>query len=75
MKLWLLLLTAGHIGGAAGPLPYDMVECRSRAAEMAQELEVKGAAAVRAGRLDEAPDFTFVCVSRERRPDLGESFP
>lgn len=33
MKLWLILYTAHGIGGTWGPLPYDMAECQSRAAE------------------------------------------
>lgn len=75
MKLWLLIVMSGHIGGAAGPLPYNMAECRSRAAEMSQGLETKNAEAKRAGLRDATAELYFICVSRERRPELGEEFP
>lgn len=37
MKLWLVIYAGTQIGGSWGPLPYDMEECRSRAAIMNTE--------------------------------------
>lgn len=37
MKLFMVLYIAGPIGGTIGPLPYGMVECQQRAADLLAE--------------------------------------
>ena len=40
MKLFLVILVAGKVGGSVGPLPCDMAECLTRAGEL-QDKAVK----------------------------------
>lgn len=75
MKLWLVVYMFGEIGGVAGPLPYDMVECRTRAAALqagvaeriASGLNAKGNPITEAGR-----SLRFVCVESPSRPESGK---
>lgn len=69
VKLYMLLVVAGEIGGTFGPLPYDMAECLLRAEERAVEVSV---AAKEKGLPD--PGFTWRCVERAERPQLGDKF-
>ena len=75
MKSWIIILFLNHIGGVAGPLPYDYSECRVRAAFMNKELDEKwvdhyfptgGGKATWMTR----KDMSFNCVQSETKPEI-----
>lgn len=39
MGLWMVVTLAGHLALSIGPLPYDVDECRARAAEKKAEMD------------------------------------
>lgn len=80
MKLFLIIYSAGQIGGVAGPLPYDMKECEYRRDEFRskqQELfDTKFSKALNRPATEEeiekTKDMKFECEYRETRPKLGD---
>jgi hypothetical protein len=80
MSLFLIIYTAGVIGGAAGPLPYDMDECVVRRNEMraAQTVGLERGINVQTGLpMTDAEragveSLSFECEYRDTRPQLGE---
>lgn len=78
-KLYLIIVHFGLVGGTVGPLPYDMAECRSRAAEMADKIaaawaDPETAAKLRADDPRSAPDtMTFECRELSVRPENGSA--
>jgi hypothetical protein len=79
MKIWMLIVFLGKIGGAIGPLPYDMVECRARAADYNEELDEKWIDHYFVPPGEIIPrwlvrsDMGFRCVEALERPILGAS--
>lgn len=80
MNLFLIIYAAGTIGGAIGPLPYDMDKCIMYRDE-AREQRVDGLALginVQTGlpMTDEeragVESLSFECEYHENRPQLGE---
>lgn len=78
IKLWMIVLMGTHIGGVAGPLPYDMNECQRRAGE----LENARVEAMRSGIADDGSKIPeknmkvfetmrFKCVEAQERPMMG----
>lgn len=39
MNLWLIVYVFGKVGGFAGPLPYGLDECNTRAKELRQDMQ------------------------------------
>lgn len=76
-ELFLVIVYLGSVGGAAGPLPYDMDECQSRAAEMTEKAEKAWAdpeiaAKLRAADPKQHPGGTrFLCRKLSARPEIG----
>jgi len=77
--LWLIIYTAGNIGGFAGPLPYDMNECIRRRDEMraAQSEGLETGINLKTGdpmteeeRLG-VESLGFECEARSVKPELG----
>ena len=62
MKLFMIIVLAGKIGGNAGPLPYDMEECESRALELRLQCTDKPENPYRCAEIE------FKCEWREHRP-------
>lgn len=79
MKLFMILVVSGQIGGVAGPLPYGMDECNRRANEYNAEFLEKSrdpALATRARSIGwDGTPFVWHCVERDARPRLEEKFP
>jgi hypothetical protein len=78
LKLWLILYVGQFIGATWGPLPYDMDECKRRAAEqtlkvnlMRQNPEI--IAKMKAKGLDpeQLNSWRFECVQQGFRPFLS----
>lgn len=78
-KLYLIIVHFGLVGGTVGPLPYDMAECRSRAAEMAGKVAAawanpETAAKLRADDPRSTPDtMHFECRELSARPENGSA--
>jgi hypothetical protein len=81
MKLYLILLSAGQIGGVLGPLPYDVAQCQRNADSMYRQIAEQAATGRYADGtlISDKPDvakkamgFVFECVFRDRRPELGD---
>jgi hypothetical protein len=70
MKLWFILMIYGSPAVVVGPLPYDMDECRARAAEKVLEAYVKAEAHPEVGIPPHA--FTASCRYSETRPEVAE---
>lgn len=79
MKLFLIIYAGSHIGGSAGPLPYDMQECENRRdvfrASQAKVIET-GFSEQMNRKLTEQEmadmkAMRFECEWREFRPKLG----
>lgn len=78
MSLWLIIYTAGQIGGVVGPLPYDMAECHVRR----DELRVMQADGLARGTNDTTGlpltqderagivNLSFECEHHETRPEI-----
>lgn len=78
MKLWLVLYAGQQIGGTWGPLPYDMDECLSRAAERQQSVTdtiEKGVdpdgEKIPADVIEKFKTWRIVCEYHDERPELG----
>lgn len=79
MDLWLVIYAGAHIGGAAGPLPYDMAECERRRDEFrALQSEVIATGYSKEQKRYATPDemanikaMRFECEYRPDRPVLG----
>lgn len=75
----MVLVFAGTVGASAGPVPYDMEECLSRAAEMNQiltenfkkmpEIDMDD------GRKITRKDLQYHCLEQEERPVLESTAP
>jgi hypothetical protein len=78
MKLWLLLVAFGQVGGTWGPLPYDMDQCQRHASDMIAEIH-EGMAAkpdvLLAGKAVTPADINTYCIEADERPELGSRFP
>jgi hypothetical protein len=78
MKLWLLLVAFGQVGGTWGPLPCDMKECQRQASEMIAEID-EGMAAkpdvLLAGKAISLAYINTYCIEADERPELGSRFP
>lgn len=80
MNLFLIIYTAGTIGGAVGPLPYDMGQCiihRDEAREQRAEglslgINVKTGLPMTDAERAGVESLSFECEYRETRPQLGE---
>lgn len=78
--LWLIIYTAGTIGGFAGPVPYDMEECIRRRDDMrvTQQKGLEAGINVQTGEpmTDEeragVASLSFECEYRSEKPVLGE---
>lgn len=57
MKLFMIILLHGKIGGVVGPLPYDLEECERRAAEFQEEQ-------------NPVSPLIFKCVESKTRPEI-----
>lgn len=86
MKLFLILYTLGHVGGVAGPLPYDMAECENRIKPMNEDVKqviATGRSTNGKNEVVEGKDMEvfktmhFVCEYRpdNDRPKLGDKEP
>jgi hypothetical protein len=64
MKLFVVIYIAGQIGGTVGPVPYDMDECRVRAAEMYGTIDP----ATRTPQGITKQDVRFECELHAQRP-------
>jgi len=62
MKLWLVINILGHVAGSAGPLPYDINECHSRAAELQAECHDNAKVPFK------CTDMAFTCEWHDARP-------
>lgn len=76
MKLWLVITFFHQVVGVAGPLPYDMTECKDRAAQFEaaadqSEREGKKLPPFR-GREMTRGDIKFTCVEAAERPAMGQ---
>lgn len=69
MKLWLLLLITGNVGATWGPLPYDLAECRERAAEILDGIDAKLEVTLD-GRVIGRKDLRMYCVLASHRPKM-----
>ena len=67
MNLFMIIWIAGHIGGVIGPLPYDSVECRSRAAEVMETLNPN----IVTSDGYSAKDIKFKCEYHRKRPKIA----
>lgn len=64
MNLFIIIYSGvGLVVGTAGPLPYDMTECKSRIAPMQAKVDA---------RPEIAKGMRFACEFAERRPQLQE---
>jgi hypothetical protein len=75
LKLWLILYVGQFIGATWGPLPYDMTECKARAARQNLEIQLiqtnpeKVAAMTAKGiDLNELKNMHFECKEQGWRP-------
>lgn len=78
MKVWMILTVLGQTLATAGPLPYGLAECETRAAEVGADHDETFASAV-GQSLDlgvevKRQDVDVGCVERNSRPPLQE-FP
>ena len=78
-NLFLIIYTAGKIGGVAGPLPYDMAECEVRRDELriAQIKALDTKKTIEGKPLSSADvesirSIRVECEYRSERPILGE---
>lgn len=79
MDLYLIIYTAGVIGGVFGPLPYDMAECITRRdeARIQQSNGLHAGINVQTGNpmtqeeRDGVASLSFECEYRDVRPELG----
>ena len=77
--LWLIIYTAGTIGGFAGPVPYDMDECIKRRDDMRVTQEQGLAAGINIQTGEPMTDderagvasLSFECEYRAVKPILG----
>lgn len=79
LKLFLVLVVQGHVGGTWGPLPYDMAECMARAHMMKDQITVGYDAAIEAGKAAELhgvlpEEMVPVCVMLPEAPKLGTPY-
>lgn len=80
MSLFLIIYTAGHIGGVVGPLPYDMAECLIRRDELrtmqadglARGTNDKTGLPLTQEERDGINSLSFECEHREVKPALGD---
>lgn len=78
MKLFLIIYAGTHLGGAIGPLPYDMKECEVRRNELrsSQAKAIASGIHVREGRKLTADELAkigalrFECEYRGQRPSV-----
>ncbi|QNH72159.1 hypothetical protein P11VFA_004 [Rhizobium phage P11VFA] len=84
MKLFMILYTMGQIGGTAGPLPYDINECKQRAAALqanVTQIVATGRSTngkneeVGAEDMEKFKTMRFSCEHRASKPELGEKEP
>ncbi len=68
MKLYMILYAGIKIGMIAGPLPYGMEECISRAEEYNNELQEAAAASTR--KDIDVSNWVFRCEERDIRPEI-----
>lgn len=61
MKLFMVLVATGHIGGTWGPLPYGIDECQQRQAEFQAALNAEAA----------TMEWRVSCEWHTTRPELG----
>lgn len=66
MKLFMIIYLAGQVGGAIGPLPYGVEECRSRA----DELIASADPTVETPEGYTLEDLRIACEFHEERPKL-----
>lgn len=77
--LWLIIYTAGTIGGFAGPVPYDMEECIKRRDDMrlTQQQGLEDGINVQTGKpmteeeRSGVASLSFECEYRSVKPELG----
>lgn len=80
MKLYLIIYTAGQIGGFAAPLPYDMAECTARrddlrtsqAEVLADGIHRKTGMPATLEDLEGLRGISFECEERNEKPVLGD---
>lgn len=80
MKLFLIIYAAGHIGGFAGPLPYDMGECVARRDEMREDqrqflsdgISRETGKKATAEEINGVRALRFECEMRDTNPSLGD---
>ena len=73
MKLFMIIYVMGSVGGYAGPLPYDMVECQKRAA--VYESNLRTAFKVYGDAIGEdipPDDIKMSCEFRKEAPIIEE---
>jgi len=80
LKLWLILYVGIQIGGVWGPLPYEIDECKTRAATLATRVEriqqnPEIIAKMKAEGLDtdKLKQWRFECKHQDFRPFVNES--
>lgn len=79
MKLFLIIYAGTHLGGAIGPLPYDMKECETRRDELRASQAQAIASGVHAteGRkltpeeIGKIKALRFECEYFDNRPAIG----
>ena len=79
MKLFLIIYAGSQIGGAIGPLPYDLAECQSKrdALRASQAQTIASGIHAREGRklttegIGKLRSLRFECEYFGKRPSLG----
>ena len=79
MNVFMIIYTAGTIGGVIGPLPYSMGECLVKRDEARQEqaaglergINVKTGQPLTDGEREGVASLEFECEYHEERPQLG----
>lgn len=83
MKVFALIVIFGQVSGVAGPLPYDMAECRVRMQEISTEwdrdfidkdLDHEEGFAID-GRKIHRSDMSTACVETDTKPTMGQPYP
>jgi hypothetical protein len=73
MKLWMVLLMWGKIGGVWGPLPYDNIECWQRAND--ENGRLWAAMDRHPSPASNRANTFYVCLQSDARPILTDQQP
>jgi hypothetical protein len=79
MKLFLIIYAGTHLGGAIGPLPYDLKECQSRRDELRASqtqaivtgIHAKEGRRLTAEEIGKVKALRFECEYFSKRPSVG----